>query len=330
MRPSFSARIDRPVVVSGFSLLRPAGLRTVTAFGTSEVHWPSASPYAVDADLEPWIGSKGLRFHDKSSRLVLAALAALVQESRLDQRHARDGVGLVVGSDGALLAQDEVVRDAMLTPSHMNPKAYPNRGCNVIAGQASLRFGVRGESSVVSSGYGSGIDALIYATRKLAVMPNPSAAYLVAAGEALSCPRTWRKQHGSNAGISVMTEGAVACCLEAGADRIPPGGWHIEGFQQCHTAGQRLDDLYDSFLNDFGLQDADIHVRVQANRDQTSCRIDGVHTALPHDYFGASLLIAAFEAAAKLEQPGPALRISLVNLDRAGNTSMVLLQRVEA
>lgn len=330
MQPSFLARIERPVVISGFSLLRPTGLRTVTAFGSREVHWPSASPYAVDADLEPWIGSKGLRFHDKSSRLVLAALAALVQENRLDQRHARDGVGLVVGSDGALSAQDEVVRDAMLTPSFMNPKAYPNRGCNVIAGQASLRFGVRGESSVVSSGYGSGIDALIYAARKLAVTQHPSAAYLVAAGESLSHPRTWRKQHGSNTGISVLAEGAVACCLETGPDLIPLGGWRIKGFQQCHAAGQHLDDLYGSFLDGFGLRDTDVHVRVQGNRDQSSCWMDGVHTALPFDYFGASLLMAAFDATAQIKQPGPVLHISLVNLDRSGNTSMILLRRVEA
>lgn len=330
MQPSFSVRIERPIVISGFSLLCAAGLRTATAFGSSEVNWQSASLCAVDGDLEPWIGSKGLRFHDKSSKLVLTVIAALVQGNRLDQRHVRDCVGLIVGSDGALSAQDEVIRDAMMSPGLMNPKAYPNRGCNVIAGQASLRFGVRGESSVVSSGYGSGIDALIYATRKLLATHHSSAACLVAAGESLSRPRAWRKQHLSNKGISILAEGAVACCLETGPEVTPLGGWRIEGYQQCHTPGPHLDDLYGTFLSDFGLKHTDISIGVEGNCDQSICRMSGVSTVLPFDYFGASLLMAAFDAAIKLKQPEPLSRISLAQLDRSGNTSMVLLQRVEA
>ena len=89
----------------------------------------------------------------------------------------------------------------------MNPKSYPNRGCNVIAGQISLFLGLRGESTVISANMRSGIDSLIYAIRKISQNHVPC---LIVAGESMSLAR---ERYTTFFEKRVPVEGAVAMLL---------------------------------------------------------------------------------------------------------------------
>lgn len=329
---------SRPrVFLSGFAVFAPEG--SFTHRGTTGVQGASAMApvdqpgreVEVREDLAPYIGAKGLRFHDRSSRLALAATARLIECEPVGNRCPNDEVGVIVGSDGALQSQHEVVVAAMSNPRTMNPKSYPNRGCNVMAGQLSLMFGFRGESSVVSAGYRSSLDALVLAWRKCKLGAPP---FVVAAGEGLSEPRAWRARHKGGAGgatVPTPIEAGLACWVQGeGASAIGTGPrWEIASARQGLLQGRSLE----AWLDDTLMRAAPVHVEntwyVISREGTCSVGRSFNGTRLDCEAYGATPLLALFQLMGARQAASPApLSAVVAASDRHGAVTAVVLNTV--
>ncbi|NJR61136.1 MAG: hypothetical protein HC769_21275 [Cyanobacteria bacterium CRU_2_1] len=286
----------------------------------------------IQCDLAKYIGKKGLRFHDRSSKLTMTAVQILLNETKLLDRYPSHEVNLVVGSDGALQSQDEVVREAVFTPKLMNPKAYPNRGCNVIAGQVSLMFNFLGESTVISSGYRSGIDALIYAVRKVLVSSKNSP-YVVAVGEGLSEARAWRRKHKTRSGTQYLSpiEGAVALSVEKGNCFSAPTEdiYQVVGYQQARQETSSEVHIQE-FIASLGYDIQEIDVMIIALEDVIQVWNKMTSQIVPYDVFGATTLLKLSEIIGLdnyvYSQDLPKT-IAIYQSDQSSNASMILLRR---
>lgn len=356
---SYSVKLADEILISGFSAIQPNYIfshQQVIAKNKFAENQPDNSVNfvmntgelpEVAFDLTTYIGRKGLRFHDRSSKLILAAIKAVLDETKLLERYSRCDINLIVGSDGALQSQNDVVREAMLTPKMVNPKAYPNRGCNVIAGQASLMFGLLGESTVISSGYRSGIDALIYAVRKILVASRP-VSYIVAAGEALSGARSWRKKYKTCAddyGLpieSLPIEGAVALTVERSINSSPHAnqGYQVIGYQQISDSfddqqGQKeklihANDFLQKFLFQLGYPYEAIDTVIVGLEDRIDVQTKAGSYGVPYDVFGATGLLQLLETIGlnhAVNGDAQPQTIALSQSDQQRCMSMLLLRR---
>lgn len=339
MQALFSLQLRQHIVISGFSVISPNGLfvwSSLKKVGV-ETFLELNGQKEVTLDLAPYIGTKGLRFHDRSSRLVLSAVKAMLDGVQCVADRSLNEISVVVGSDGALNAQHEAVVDVLTNPRMMNPKAYPNRGCNVIAGQVSLMFGLRGESSVISSGYRSGIDALIYSIRKCVVGQGT---YIVASGEALCRARNIRstQKNSSTKGEACFEiEAGVSCWVECadGSNATAGDHWRVLAYRQARCdKNESLDEWIERFL----LASVDEDVRQKISHKVVcingKCSINEGSSArqLRYDAYGATALVALFELMAK--QSGAPSRedglICVISSDSDGDASAVLLSFVAA
>jgi hypothetical protein len=337
---SYSVKLADEVIISGVSAIQPDYLfshRRIIATNEQNDSQADASKLGnstqVGFDLADYIGKKGLRFHDRSSKLILTAIKVLLDETGLLQRYPASEVCLVVGSDGALQSQNDVVREAMRSPKLVNPKAYPNRGCNVIAGQASLMFGLLGESTVVSSGYRSGIDALIYAVRKILVRSKPIS-YVVAAGEALSEPRTLRKKHKAYLETQPipLIEGAVALSIEKASNFVPSNGatYQVIAYQQSQEPYSTPEMAIEEFLTPLGYSIDQVDQIIAGCEDALSVKTKTNSHLVPYDVFGATTLLQLSEIIGMTQQSRSdelPKTIVVSESDRYGYGSKVLLRR---
>jgi hypothetical protein len=219
----------------------------------------------------------------------------------------------------------------------MNPKAYPNRGCNVIAGQASLMFKLLGESTVISAGYRSGVDALIYAVRKVLVADRP-VPYLVAAGEGLSEARALRKKHKTCAGSNYIAaaEGSVALLVEKVSQATQPQPsacplvYQVIGYQQIHEATATPMASVQAFVESLGYTPADIDRTIVGREDVVEVHTHPKTYVVPYDVFGVTVLLQLLEAIGltyHTQINHVPKQIAIGSADRHGSISMLLLQQ---
>lgn len=317
----FSVRSINDVYLTATGGILPTGV-----FSSSVMSRPSQNLFAlndgfVTEDLSQYIGSKGFRFHDRSSKLILVAAKQCLEASAFLQRNRAETINVVVGSDGALKSQMDVVLEAIETPQFLNPKSYPNRGCNVIAGQVSLMFGLRGESTVLSAGYRSGTDALIYASRKI---ENGGAPYLVAAGEALSMERKVRTEATRSVKVQPMVEGAVSFTLERVPHKSTEGfSYRVVGYAQFSLPEQASwKALAEDFLNPFGVDLSGVDfICGQEGRLEISAEREVLD--FPFDLLGCTSLVGL--AGVLLVPDKKSRYVLLVESSRHQSFSLVLL-----
>lgn len=239
----------------------------------------------VDDDLSIFIGKKGLRFFDRSSKLMLAAVKlCLMGTESSNQQTDRENTSLIVGSDGALASQYAVTANAINQPHLMNPNNYPNRGCNVIAGQVSLKCGFRGESTVVSSGYRSGIDALICGVRKCYLYGGQ---FVVAAGESLSDARQLRHQWYHQNSQIPMIEGAVAFLILPN-NKKKGTFLTVVGYQQCHADISKHTNIKHQFLTSLAWDKILVDLTIDGVDGHVEIFSPTMNLSTPFDAFGAT------------------------------------------
>lgn len=241
-----------------------------------------------EIDLKGKLGKKGYRFFDKASKLTLLSVANSLGISLIDnENHDFDDVGLIVGSDGALDAQYSVTKDAVDAPNLMNPNDYPNRGINVIAGQASLKCELRGESSVVSSGYRSGIDALIAAVRKVSVY---STSYVAASGESISDVRKKRNEWYEQSRNYPKVEGAAGLMLQS----REPNNQHkicVDAIGQERVKISHHKESKKSFIESLDYIVGDNVFEINGHDDRLEISIKGEVINVEFDAYGATGLM---------------------------------------
>ena len=144
--------------------------------GRTAVAPSSRFPGLVAADLgefdpKPWLGNKGVRVLDRSARLLaIAAHMALAGADSLQGDEEGDPhVGLVCGtafsSVHSITAFDwSGLQDG---PRYVSPLDFANTVINAAAGQAAIRYRLRGVNSTVCAGFASGLFAIHYAAEFL-------------------------------------------------------------------------------------------------------------------------------------------------------------------
>ena len=142
------------------------GFRDITLFDTS--------PFVVKAageisgfDPLVYLGKKGVRELDRSTRLICSAARLALDDARLlipDDNS--DAVGISIGATfGSLHSISQFDRVGLTEgPRCVNPSHFPNTVINSPASQVSIRFGIKGFNTTISNGFCAGLDSLMYAS----------------------------------------------------------------------------------------------------------------------------------------------------------------------
>jgi 3-oxoacyl-[acyl-carrier-protein] synthase II len=140
-------------------------VRPITLFDTASFRVTSAGEIA-DFDALAYLGKKGLRDLDRSTRLVCSAARLALDDSGLTiSEETTRSVGVAVGTTfGSLHSIAQFDRSGLTEgPRFVNPSHFPNTVINSPASQVSIRFAIKGFNTTLSSGFCAALDALSYA-----------------------------------------------------------------------------------------------------------------------------------------------------------------------
>jgi len=174
--------MERTVVITGIGVLSPiaigkdnfwdaliqgnTGFKPITLFDTSSfaVH---IGGEITDFDPVTFLGKKGLRELDRSTRLVCSAAKLAIDDARLEITNENtNSIGVSIGTTfGSLHSISQFDRVGLTEgPRYVNPSHFPNTVLNSPASRVSIRFNVKGFNTTISTGFCSSIDAISYAT----------------------------------------------------------------------------------------------------------------------------------------------------------------------
>jgi 3-oxoacyl-[acyl-carrier-protein] synthase II len=169
-------------VVTGAGVISPLGAgldefaRALYA-GKSAIEPSTRFPGALTAEFhdfapQQWLGNKGIRVLDRSARLLCVAAHMALCSTGLAQDTAGEGdpeLGLVCGTVFGSLHSIASFDWSGLTEgvTLVNPMEFPNTVINSPAGQAAIKYKLRGVNSTVCAGLSSGLQALNYAAEFL-------------------------------------------------------------------------------------------------------------------------------------------------------------------
>ena len=142
-----------------------SGIKDVSLFDTSWMRTKKAGEIK-DFDAASFLGQKGLRLLDRSTKLVnVAAKLALDDADFKVTGDNTDDVGVVLGTTlGSIWSISEFDKTALIEgPRYVNPALFPNTVINSPASQISIRFVIKGFNTTIATGFTSSLDALKYA-----------------------------------------------------------------------------------------------------------------------------------------------------------------------
>jgi 3-oxoacyl-[acyl-carrier-protein] synthase II len=113
-----------------------------------------------------FLGSKGLRSLDRTTRLLCSAAKLAVDDAALNiDSNNTDDIGVCTGTTlSSLWNFSEFERGAIIDgPLFTDASLFPGVVMNAASSQVSIRFNIQGFNTTISTGYSSSIDALKYA-----------------------------------------------------------------------------------------------------------------------------------------------------------------------
>ncbi len=141
------------------------GKRPVTLFDTSDFHVKEAGEI-TDFNPQEYMGTKGLRSLDRSTKLLVSAARMAIADSRftITEENTHDigvSVGTTLGSVKSIGDFHEVtLREG---PRYTNPALFPNTVINSPASQVSIWQNIKGFNTTISTGFTASLDAIKYA-----------------------------------------------------------------------------------------------------------------------------------------------------------------------
>ncbi len=141
-----------------------SGIKRITLFDTSAYRCHYAGEIS-NFQPERYLGSKGLRNLDRTTLLALVAAKLAIDDAHLEiTDENRNDIGVVLGSTmGSVHSISEFDKEGLREgPRYVNPAHFPNAVINSPASQVSIRFGVRGMNSTISTGFTASLDAICY------------------------------------------------------------------------------------------------------------------------------------------------------------------------
>ncbi|MEV0005267.1 beta-ketoacyl synthase N-terminal-like domain-containing protein [Micromonospora sp. NPDC050980] len=125
------------------------------------------APAIAGFDVRGLLGRKGTSFLDRATALAMVACGRALADGDLtpddDNRHR---IGVVLGTTtGSLKSTMDFSRETLVQdkPYLVNPVLFPNTVMNCAAGQAAIRYGLRGVNATVAGGPLAFLYALRYA-----------------------------------------------------------------------------------------------------------------------------------------------------------------------
>jgi len=186
------------------------GFRPVTIFDTASFRVHVAGEI-TDFDALSFLGKKGLRELDRSTRLICSAAKLAIDDSRLaiteDNTHS---TGVSIGTTfGSLHSISQFDRSGLIDgPRFVNPSHFPNTVINSPASQVSIRFKIKGFNTTVSTGFCASLDAVSYAADFIKLN---RAKVVLAGGVEELCEETFFGFHKLGC-LSGMDGSAPLCC----------------------------------------------------------------------------------------------------------------------
>lgn len=164
-----------PLAIGGWSVLSSAGIGRKSLVeplkrgqagtrdygrkvdGLYQEPLPTATAHAlVDFDVRQILGRKGTSALDRRSALAMVACGQALEDSGI---HVDDSnkqrIGIVLGTTlGSLKSMNDYTRETLVEerPYLVNPLLFPNTVMNCAAGQAAIRYGLKGVNATLAGG----------------------------------------------------------------------------------------------------------------------------------------------------------------------------------
>lgn len=142
-----------------------SGIKPISLFDTSSFKAKLAGEIK-DFSAEEFLGAKGLRTLDRSTKLVASATKLALEDAHLEitEENTQD-IGIVVGTTlGSVQSVSEFDQEAIKEgPRYVNPAFFSNTVINSPASQVSIKFKIKGFNTTISTGFSASLDALNYA-----------------------------------------------------------------------------------------------------------------------------------------------------------------------
>lgn len=224
--------MTKKVVITGIGVLSPIGIgrdafweglfqgktgfRPVTLFDTSPFRVNLAGEI-TNFDALSFLGKKGLRDLDRSTRLICSAAKLAIDDSRIDiSENTTHAMGVSIGTTfGSLHSISQFDRSGLIDgPRFVNPSHFPNTVINSPASQVSIKFKIKGFNTTISTGFCASLDAVSYAADFIRLN---RADVVFAGGVEELCEETFMGFH--NLGCLSGTDGSEPRCCPFDARR---------------------------------------------------------------------------------------------------------------
>jgi 3-oxoacyl-[acyl-carrier-protein] synthase II len=142
-----------------------SGIGPISLFDVSQYKVKTAAEVR-DFNPQQFLGEKGLRLLDRSTRLASVAAKLALEDAGLEINEGNScATGVALGTTfGSLKSICDFDREALLSgPQYVNPGLFPNTVINSPASQISIRFNIKGFNATISSAFCSSLEAIAYA-----------------------------------------------------------------------------------------------------------------------------------------------------------------------
>lgn len=251
-----------PLVVTGWGIISPIGIgraaftsalaegrqgrKPVTGYANGEIPFSEACQIP-EFDVENFIGKKGTRFLDRTTRLTVATVGMALDDGQIavtPDNQAR--IGVVLGTNvGSIKSIGDFMRDTLIhaRPYMVNPMHFPNAVMNCAASQSAIWHRLKGINATISGGRMAGLLALRYAGLTLRLGNVDT---ILAGGVEEFCEQTaWAFYHagrvGPEAGIP-LGEGCAMFALERAATAQEQGRKVLAEILGCEVGVYQSND----------------------------------------------------------------------------------------
>ncbi len=141
------------------------GWGPITLFDTSDFLVNQAGE-VWDFDPKIYMGQKGLRSLDRSTKLLVSAAKLAIEDSQFTiTEENTDDLGVSVGTTLGSVKSIGDFQEVTLKegPRYTNPSLFPNTVINSPASQVSIWNNIKGFNTTISTGFTASIDAMKYA-----------------------------------------------------------------------------------------------------------------------------------------------------------------------
>jgi len=142
-----------------------SGVKDVSIFNTADLNVKVAGEIK-DFDPKKFMGEKGLRSLDRSTKLICSAAKLAKDDAKLNITDENtEDIGVSVGTTlGSVYSISEFDKQALREgPRSVNPAFFPNTVINSPASQVSIWHNIKGFNTTISTGFSASLDAITYA-----------------------------------------------------------------------------------------------------------------------------------------------------------------------